>query len=273
MVNQLESIRKHTRISADSAEFEDVLKYKPTDITTNPAKIFQACENEKYKKILQQAIDSERSSNLPIDQKVETIIEHVTVLFGAEILKHIPGKVSTEVDATLSFFTEGMVTSAMNIVRLYREAGVSTDRFYIKLPATWEGIQAAKKIKLNHSSVNLNMTLVFNLLQTAVCAEIGADIISPFVGRITDYYKNVKGVNVDSAHQEPGVIDVQKMYSYLKKYGYKAELMGASVRKGAQATALCGLDALTLPPSVLDELAKTPGETKPFPIFEGIFGR
>lgn len=246
--SSLEQIRHHSVVVADTGDFELIAKYKPTDATTNPSLILQAASKPQYAKIIQQAVELGKGN-------IEDTMDLVFVLFGCEILKHIPGRVSTEVDARLSFDIDASVKKALKLIKLYEERGVAKDRILIKLATTWEGIQAAKILENEHG-VHCNMTLLFSLVQAVPCAEAGATLISPFVGRIYDYYQVKK---YENPFDDPGVKSVTKIYNYYKKHGYKTVVMGASFRNVDEIKCLAGCDLLTISPSLLEELENEKG--------------
>ena len=226
-------------------------EYKPQDATTNPSLILAATKDEKYQYLVQQAVDELKESGLPQDQLVEAIIDRVLILFGNEILKVVPGRVSTETDARLSFDTEGTVAKARTLIDLYEKSGTSRDRVLIKIASTWEGIKAAEI--LQKEKINCNLTLLFSLAQAVACAEAGIKLISPFVGRIYDWYKKAEGRDYVGA-EDPGVQSVTEIYNYYKKFGYPTEVMGASFRNTGQIIELAGCDLLTISPKLLEQL-------------------
>lgn len=228
---------------ADTGDFELIAKFKPTDATTNPSLILQAAQKPAYAKIIEQAVEQGK-------RNLEDTMDLLCVLFGCEILKLIPGRVSTEVDARLSFDIDGSVKKALKLIKLYEERGVNKDRILIKLATTWEGIQAAKILENEHK-IHCNMTLLFSLAQAIMCAEVGATLISPFVGRIYDFYK-VK--SYENPFDDPGVQSVTKIYQYYKKHDYKTVVMGASFRNTSEIKCLAGCDLLTISPALLKEL-------------------
>lgn len=246
-MSSLEQLRRYSVVVADTGDFELISKYKPTDATTNPSLILQAASKPQYAKIIQEAVDA--GGNL------EDTMDLVFVLFGCEILKLIPGRVSTEVDARLSFDVQGSVNKALKIIKLYEQRGVHKDRVLIKLASTWEGIQAAKILENDHQ-IHCNMTLLFSLAQAVACAEVGATLISPFVGRIYDYYQVKK---YDNPFEDPGVKSVTNIYNYYKKHGYKTVVMGASFRNLDEIRCLAGCDLLTISPSLLEGLESEKG--------------
>ncbi len=255
--NHLEQLKQYTTVVADTGDFASIEEYKPQDATTNPSLILQAAAKPEYKHLVEQAVNEHSSSELTGAALIESIIDRILILFGSEILKIVPGRVSTEVDARLSFDTEGTVTKARHLIALYEAEGISRDRILIKMASTWEGIRAAEQ--LEKDGIHCNLTLLFSFAQAVACAEAGVQLISPFVGRIYDWYKKDTGIDYQGA-DDPGVISVQKIYNYYKKFGYRTEVMGASFRNCGQITELAGSDLLTISPGLLEELQNTPGE-------------
>lgn len=254
MSNHLESLKKFTTIVADTGDFESMREYQPQDATTNPSLILSAVEKDAYRPILDKAIEEAKSSGKTC---VESIIDRTLVLFGLEILKIVPGRVSTEVDARLSFNTQGTLDKARELIAAYEAEGISRDRILIKIASTWEGIKAAEE--LEKEGIHCNLTLLFSFAQAVACAEAKVQLISPFVGRIYDWYKKDTGKEYTGA-EDPGVQSVQQIYNYYKKFGYKTEVMGASFRNTGQITELAGCDLLTISPGLLEELQNTSGE-------------
>ena len=250
-MNQLDQLKKHTIVVADTGDFEAMKAYKPQDATTNPSLILAASQKPEYKSLVDQAVAEHRKSKLSGSKLVASIMDRILILFGLEILKIVPGRVSTEVDARLSFDTEGTVAKARQIISLYEKAGIDRKRILIKIASTWEGIEAARV--LQKEKINCNMTLLFSLAQAIACAEAKAKLISPFVGRILDWYKKSTGRDYAPA-EDPGVLSVATIYNYYKKFGHKTEVMGASFRNKGEITELCGCDLLTISPGLLAEL-------------------
>jgi transaldolase len=250
-MNQLDQLKQWTTVVADTGDFQAMDEYKPQDATTNPSLILAATKEEKYQYLVQQAVDELKGSGLPQDQLVEAVIDRVLILFGNEILKVVPGRVSTETDARLSFDTEGTVAKARTLIDLYEKSGTSRDRVLIKIASTWEGIRAAEI--LQKENINCNLTLLFSLVQAVACAEADIKLISPFVGRIYDWYKKTEGRDYAGA-EDPGVQSVTEIYNYYKKFGYPTEVMGASFRNVGQIIELAGCDLLTISPKLLEEL-------------------
>lgn len=248
-MNQLEQLKKLTTVVADSGDFESIRQYSPTDATTNPSLIYAASQQPQYAPLLADAIEYGRRDG------VDAILDKVFVNFGLEILKIIPGRVSTEVDARLSFDIEGSIAKARHLIALYEAAGINRKRILIKLASTWEGIVAAKQ--LEKEGIHCNMTLLFSLPQAIACAEAKATLISPFVGRILDWFKKSEGVQGYAPAEDPGVISVTQIYNYYKKFGYPTQIMGASFRNKDEITELAGCDLLTISPHLLEELKKS----------------
>lgn len=255
-MNKFEALQKITTIVADTGEIDEIKKYHPTDATTNPSLILKAAELEEYRPLIEEAVQYGLSKGGA--KTLELIITKVFVNFGTEILKFIPGRVSTEVDARLSFDVQGSLAKAREYIALYKEAGIDKERILIKLASTWEGIQAAKE--LEKEGIHCNMTLLFNLGQAIACAEAGATLISPFVGRILDWYKKAEGKDSYLPHEDPGVISVTHIFNYYKKFGYKTQIMGASFRNVDEVLELAGSDLLTIAPKLLKELTDAQGE-------------
>ena len=250
-MNKFEALKKHTIIVADTGEIDEIKKYHPTDATTNPSLILKASEIEEYKPLIDEAISFGKGD-------LDLIITKVFVNFGTEILKHIPGRVSTEVDARLSFDVEGSIKKAHQYIDLYKKAGIEKERILIKLASTWEGVLAASQ--LEKEGIHCNMTLMFSLAQAIACAEAGATLISPFVGRILDWYKKAEGKESYPPSEDPGVVSVTKIFNYYKKFGYHTQIMGASFRNVDEVLELAGSDLLTIAPKLLKELTETEGE-------------
>lgn len=253
MTSSLDQLKASgTTVVCDSGDFATIAKYKPQDATTNPSLILAAAKKPEYAKLIDAAVVEGKKIEGSLDEKVEATLDALLVQFGKEILKIIPGKVSTEVDARLSFDTKASVEKALHIIELYKIAGIGKERVLIKVASTWEGIQAAHILQSKHG-INCNLTLMFSLVQAIAAAEAGAFLISPFVGRILDWYKaNTK--KEYSAQEDPGVKSVQQIFNYYKKFGYKTIVMGASFRSVGEVTELAGCDYLTIAPNLLEEL-------------------
>ena len=247
----LNSLKKFTTIVADTGDFESIKQYQPQDATTNPSLILKAALQDEYQHVVDKAVESAATKT------TEAVIDQLLVLFGLEILKIVPGRVSTEVDARLSFDTEGTISKAKEIIALYEANGASKDRVLIKIASTWEGIKAAEA--LEKEGIKCNLTLLFSKAQAIACAEANVQLISPFVGRIYDWYKKDTGIDYVGA-EDPGVISVTDIYNYYKKFGYKTEVMGASFRNSGQITELAGCDLLTISPGLLEELQNSDAE-------------
>jgi transaldolase len=249
-MNQLQQLKQFTTVVADTGDFQSIKQFTPQDATTNPSLILKAVQKPEYRHLLENAV--KEYPGMPTGD----IIDRVLVAFGMEILKIIPGRVSTEVDAALSFDTEATVAKGRELIALYEAAGAGRERVLIKIASTWEGIRAAEI--LQKDGIRCNMTLLFALPQAIACAEAGAQLISPFVGRIYDYYKKSTGIDYMGA-EDPGVQSVKRIYSYYRKFGYKTEVMGASFRNTSQILELAGCDLLTISPDLLQKLAETEG--------------
>ncbi|GBF60681.1 transaldolase [Trichophyton mentagrophytes] len=241
-----------TTVVCDSGDFATIGKYKPQDATTNPSLILAASKKPEYAKLIDAAISYGKQNGSNIDEQVDAALDRLLVEFGKEILAIIPGKVSTEVDAHYSFDTQASVKKALRIIELYESVGIKKDRILIKVASTWEGIQAAHILQSQHG-VNCNLTLMFSLVQAIAAAEAGAYLISPFVGRILDWYKAAMKREY-TAEEDPGVKSVQSIFNYYKKHGYKTIVMGASFRNTGEITELAGCDYLTISPNILEEL-------------------
>lgn len=248
-MNQLDQLKKLTIVVADTGDFASLKQYSPTDSTTNPSLIYAASQQPQYKHLLEDAV---RYGKAKGKNQTSEILDKVFVNFGLEILKIVPGRVSTEVDARLSFDVEGSIAKARHLISLYEAAGVNRKRILIKLASTWEGIKAAET--LEKEGIHCNMTLLFSLAQAIACADAKATLISPFVGRILDWYKKSEGVASYPPTEDPGVKSVTKIFNYYKKFGYKTQIMGASFRNKEEILELAGCDLLTIAPSFLEEL-------------------
>jgi transaldolase len=258
-LNKLEELKKITTIVADTGEIDEIKRYKPTDATTNPSLILQAAEKDEYQPLLEEAIKYGRNKGTIREDQVKLALTKVFVNFGLEILKIIPGRVSTEVDARLSFDIKGSIKKAKHYIALYEEAGIDRKRVLIKLASTWEGVQAAEELEAE--GIHCNMTLMFSLVQAIACAEAKATLISPFVGRILDWYKKKEGKDF-APHEDPGVKSVTTIYEYYKKFNYNTQIMGASFRNSGEILELAGCDLLTIAPKFLKELSETEGKVE-----------
>lgn len=244
-LNQLDQLKKFTTVVADTGDFESMKTYQPQDATTNPSLILQAAAKPEYKHLVEQAVTEAKADGM------EAILDRILILFGLEILKIVPGRVSTEVDARLSFDTQATIDKAHTIIAAYEKEGHSRERILIKIASTWEGIKAAEA--LAKEGIHCNLTLLFSFAQAVACAEAGVKLISPFVGRILDWHKKETGKDYQG-DEDPGVISVRSIYNYYKKFGYKTEVMGASFRNKGEILALAGCDLLTISPGLLGEL-------------------
>jgi transaldolase len=253
-VSQLDQLKQFTKVVADTGDFESIGEFKPQDATTNPSLIFAATQKPEYSYILDKVIADRKSSGLTGAAQIEDIIDHVLVAYGLEILQIVPGRVSTETDARLSFDVAGSIAKARHLIDLYHKAGISRDRVLIKIASTWEGIHAAEV--LQKDGIHCNLTLLFSLPQAVRCAEARVQLVSPFVGRIYDWFKAHEKHDYVGA-EDPGVKSVTEIYTYYKKFGYATEVMGASFRNTSQITELAGCDLLTISPELLEKLSET----------------
>jgi transaldolase len=257
MNNLLSQLKEFSIIVADSGDFASIRKYQPRDATTNPSLLLKAVEMPEYAELVQKVLREVKQGSQPASQHMSAALDRLAVAFGLEILKIVPNRVSTEVDARLSFDVEASVAKGRHLISLYEAAGMSRERILIKLASTWEGICAAKE--LARDGIRCNMTLLFSMAQAVACAEAGVQLISPFVGRILDWFKKSTGRDQYPPAEDPGVVSVTQIYLYYKKYGYKTEVMGASFRNTGEILELAGCDLLTISPQLLEELQKTPG--------------
>ncbi|CAH0298107.1 Transaldolase [Massilia sp. Bi118] len=249
-MNQLEQLKQYTTVVADTGDFQSIKAYAPQDATTNPSLILKAVQKPEYRPLLEKAVADAKGAG------VDEIVDRLLIAFGVEILKFVPGRVSTEIDAALSFDTEATVAKGRELIALYEAAGVKRERVLIKIASTWEGIRAAEI--LEKEGIRCNLTLLFSLCQAIACAEAGVQLISPFVGRIYDWYKKSTGTDYQGA-DDPGVQSVKRIYQYYRKFGYKTEVMGASFRNTSQILELAGCDLLTISPDLLQKLADADG--------------
>jgi transaldolase len=256
----LDSLKRYTTVVADTGDVDAIAVHKPQDATTNPSLLYQAAQKPQYQHLVEPAI--REASRIAGDKsaRAEAFTDALFVGFGREILKVVPGRVSTEVDAGLSFDREGTLAKARKLIGLYDQAGVKRERILIKVASTWEGIRAAEE--LEREGIHCNLTLLFSFAQAVACAEAGVTLISPFVGRIYDWYKKESGKDIP-VDADPGVESVTKIYNYFKKFGYKTQVMGASFRRVEQITGLAGCDLLTISPDLLEKMGKTEGEVTP----------
>nr|WP_315252293.1 transaldolase [uncultured Duganella sp.] len=247
-MNQLEQLKQYTTVVADTGDFQAIQQYTPRDATTNPSLILKAVQKDEYKPLLEKAVRDN------LDASTGVVIDQLLVAFGKQILRVIPGRVSTEIDAALSFNTAASVTKGRDLIALYEKNGIDRERVLIKMASTWEGIRASEI--LEKEGIHTNMTLLFSLPQAIACAEAGSKLISPFVGRIYDWYKKSTGIDYQGA-EDPGVQSVKRIYNYYRKFGYNTEVMGASFRNTGQILELAGCDLLTISPDLLQQLADT----------------
>ena len=254
MTTHLESLKQHSIVVADTGDIESIARLKPQDATTNPSLLLKSAQDARYRPLLDGALAQAKAAG----EDLSGAIDRLFVAFGCEILKHVPGRVSTEVDPRLSFDTEASIAKARHLIALYEAAGISRSRVLIKLATTWEGIRAAEK--LERDGIHCNLTLLFGMAQAIACADAGVTLISPFVGRIYDWYCVQQKVADIPLEQDPGVASVTRIYNYYKQHGYHTEVMGASFRKVGQVEALAGCDLLTIAPDLLDQMAALPGE-------------
>ncbi|PSW08565.1 transaldolase [Photobacterium rosenbergii] len=257
MSTKLEQLRALTTVVADTGDIEAISKYKPEDATTNPSLILKAAQIAEYAPLIEQAIAYAKAQSDNKEQQVQDTCDMLAVNIGKEILNVIPGRISTEVDARLSYDTEGSIAKARQLIKMYNDAGITNDRILIKLASTWEGIRAAEV--LEKEGINCNLTLLFSFAQARACAEAGVYLISPFVGRIMDWYKAKEGRDFEAA-EDPGVISVTSIYNYYKEHGYNTVVMGASFRNTGEILELAGCDRLTISPQLLQELEDAQGE-------------
>ena len=251
MASLLESLKNCSVVVADTGDIDAVAKWRPQDTTTNPSLLLSAAQDPRYRGLVEGSFA----------QDIESTLDKLFVAFGREILKHIPGRVSTEVDARLSFDLEGSVSKARKLISLYESQGIGRERILIKLASTWEGIRAAER--LEREGIHCNMTLLFSFAQAVACADAGVTLISPFVGRIYDWHKAARKVDDIPIAEDPGVASVTKIYNYYKQHGYQTQVMGASFRKTEQILALAGCDLLTIAPDLLQKLSLIEGDVVP----------
>ncbi len=244
----LEQIKEHTVIVADTGDFDSIRQYEPRDATTNPSLILKAAKQAEYSELVEDVVNKARQEGV---SQVEEVMDRLLVRFGVSILEIVPGRVSTEVDARLSFDRKGSLAKARSLVERYEQLGFSRDRVLIKLATTWEGVEVSRE--LEKEGIHCNMTLLFSIVQAIACAEAGSQLISPFVGRILDWYKQKTGYDFVGA-DDPGVKSVTEIYNYYKKFGYKTEVMGASFRNTGEIKELVGCDLLTISPNLLQEM-------------------
>ena len=253
-LNQLEQLKKFTKVVADTADFEQFKEFKPADATTNPSLVYQATQKQQYGHLLEEVLKDRKSSGLSGQQQIEDICDHLLVQFGTDILEIVPGRVSTETDARLSYDVEGSIKKARRLIKLYEDRKVPRERVLIKIASTWEGLCAAEQ--LQKEGIRCNLTLMFSLVQAVRAAEAKVQLISPFVGRIYDWYKAHEKRDY-TGPEDPGVQSVTEIYTYYKKFGIKTEVMGASFRNVGQIRELAGCDCLTISPELMKELAES----------------
>ncbi|MFA5418231.1 MAG: transaldolase [Bacteroidales bacterium] len=253
-MNVLEQLKKYTRVVADTGDFESMRQYRPVDATTNPSLIYSSAQDARYAGLVDEAVAYAKATAKGEANQLALCLDKLAVNFGLKILKIVPGRVSTEVDARLSFNTEGSIAKARQLIKLYADAGIPKERILIKVASTWEGIKAAEV--LEKEGIHCNLTLLFSKIQAVACAEAGAQLISPFVGRILDWHKKDRNVDQIPATEDPGVLSVTEIFHYYKKFGYSTEVMGASFRNTGEIMELAGCDLLTIAPSLLGELEK-----------------
>lgn len=257
-MNQLQSLAKYTTVVADTGEIDAINTYKPVDATTNPSLILSAAKLPQYQDLIKSAVEFAKKNSTDPSQQLIDAQDKLAVNIGLEILKIVPGRVSTEVDARLSYDSEKTIEKARKIIGLYQEAGIDKSRILIKIASTWAGIKAAEV--LEKEGINCNLTLLFSQAQARACAEAGVYLISPFVGRILDWYKANGEQKEFAPAEDPGVVSVTQIYNYYKKHGFKTVVMGASFRNVGEIVELCGCDRLTIGPKLLAELQQTEGE-------------
>ncbi|WP_430875816.1 transaldolase [Gilliamella sp. G0441] len=280
-MNQLEEFKKITIVVADTGDIDSIKQFSPEDATTNPSLVLKAAQLPQYRYLIDSAVETAKKLGGSKEQQLINACDQVAVNIGAEILKMVPGRISTEVDARLSFDTQACIEKARRIIELYQQKGIDKSRILIKIASTWEGIKAAEV--LEKEGINCNLTLLFSFAQARACAEANVFLISPFVGRIYDWYQAKKTIDPYIADQDPGVVSVRNIYNYYKQHGYKTIVMGASFRKVEQILALAGCDRLTIAPNLLAEMQQSsapvvqklnPNQTvieRPAPITESEF--
>lgn len=256
-MNYLEQLKAQTKVVADTGDFASIIEFQPMDATTNPSLIYSASMDPKYRSLIDEAVLYAKTISADKNVQLSKAMDKLAVNFGLKILEVVPGRVSTEVDARLSFDTTGSISKAKEIIALYELAGISRERVLIKVASTWEGIKAAES--LEKEGIHCNLTLLFSMAQAVSCAEANVTLISPFVGRILDWYKKDRGVDSIPAKDDPGVISVTEIFNYYKKFDYPTTVMGASFRNMEEITELVGCDALTISPALLKQLGGTDG--------------
>jgi transaldolase len=256
-MNLLESLKQYTTVVADTGDIESIAEYRPQDATTNPSLLYQAVQKPQYAHLVDDALEHAIQVQGDRATRTEAFMDRLLVNFGCEILRIVPGRVSTEVDAGLSFDVDSTLAKARRLIGLYEKAGFGRERVLIKIASTWEGIRAAEQ--LERQGIHCNLTLLFSFAQAVACAEARVTLISPFVGRIYDWYKKQRGTDIP-ADEDPGVASVTRIYHYFKKFGYKTQIMGASFRKVEQIVHLAGCDLLTISPDLLEKMKETEGQ-------------
>ncbi len=259
-MNKLEQLKQYTAIVADTGDFQSIEQYQPEDCTTNPSLILKAAEMAEYAPIVKAAVEEAKAAGATGDALIEDALDYLAVAFGEKLAQIVPGRVSTEVDARLSFDTEATIEKARKLIKLYEAKNIGKERILIKIAATWEGIRAAEI--LEKEGINCNLTLIFSKVQAAACAEAGAYLISPFVGRILDWYKKENQKDYSGA-EDPGVVSVTDIFNYYKVFGFKTIVMGASFRNKEEIEFLAGVDRLTIAPNLLAELQNDTGNLEP----------
>src|SRR6266404_3493828 len=258
MDDLLSQLKQFSVIVADTGDFDSIRKYQPRDTTTNPSLLLKAAQMPEYTALVQKSLADAKQESTSASQSLGVALDKLAVAFGLEILKIVPGRVSTEVDARLSFDRDGSMAKARSLISRYEQAGVSRERILIKVASTWEGICAARQ--LAREGIHCNLTLLFSFAQAVACAEAGVQLVSPFVGRILDWHKKSTGRDSYPPEEDPGVVSVTRIYNYYKKHGYPTEVMGASFRNVGEILQLAGCDLLTISPALLEELQKTTGQ-------------
>jgi transaldolase len=257
MNDLLSQLKEFSVIVADTGDFDSIRKYQPRDTTTNPSLLLKAAQMPEYAQLVEKTLADARQESPGTSQALAIALDKLAVAFGLEILRIVPGRVSTEVDARLSFDAAGSMAKARSLIGRYEQAGIPRDRILIKVASTWEGICAARE--LAREGIRCNLTLLFSFAQAVACAEAGVQLVSPFVGRILDWYKKSTGRDSYPAAEDPGVLSVTRIYNYFKKYDYQTEVMGASFRNVGEILQLAGCDLLTISPTLLEEMQKTTG--------------
>ncbi len=260
-MNTLDQLKQFTRVVADTGDFESMKRYRPVDATTNPSLIYASSQDAKYAHLVEDALSFAKNRAAHKPAQLNLCLDKLSVNFGLEILKIVPGRVSTEVDARLSFNTKATIDKARQLIGMYQDAGIDRKRILIKVAATWEGICAAEV--LEKEDIHCNLTLLFSKIQAIACAEAGVKLISPFVGRILDWHLADRKVKEIEAHEDPGVLSVTEIFNYYKKFGYQTEVMGASFRNTGEILQLAGCDLLTISPALLASLEQMNEKVEP----------